>query len=118
MSNSRQPDLNLTAVPLDGSESLFDGSSAISGVHLRWSFTPEIGFPRGGFELYRRRYHDAGEFGLQHGAWEKLDVDLGLPYFPVSSAHMTDYDRTKAINKVLARISSPFYNPRLSIYEQ
>lgn len=31
-----------------------DGSVGPEGNHLRWSFPPALGFPRDGFEIYRR----------------------------------------------------------------
>lgn len=37
------------------------------GAHLRWSFEPALGFPDGGFDLYRR---ETGSFG-----WTKLNAD-------------------------------------------
>ena len=37
-----------------------------SGAHLRWSFEPELGFPDGGFDLYRR---EPGAFG-----WTNLNA--------------------------------------------
>jgi hypothetical protein len=37
-----------------GSEQTFDGQAMQPGIHLRWSFTPELGFPPGGFWLCRR----------------------------------------------------------------
>jgi hypothetical protein len=38
----------------DGTEETFDGQPMQPGVHLRWSFRPELGFPAGGFWLCRR----------------------------------------------------------------
>jgi hypothetical protein len=37
-----------------GSETTFDQQPMQPGVHLRWSFQPELGFPPGGFWLCRR----------------------------------------------------------------
>jgi hypothetical protein len=37
-----------------GSETTFDGQPMQSGLHLRWSFAPELGFPQNGFRLCRR----------------------------------------------------------------
>jgi len=31
----------------------------LGGVHLRWAFHPTLGFPRGGFDLYRRPHVEA-----------------------------------------------------------
>jgi hypothetical protein len=37
-----------------GSETTFDGQAIEPGIHLRWGFQPELGFPPGGFWLCRR----------------------------------------------------------------
>jgi hypothetical protein len=42
----------------DGSETTFDGQPMQPGVHLRWGFAPELGFPPGGFWLCRRIAED------------------------------------------------------------
>lgn len=46
--------LGLQGAIADGSEPTFDGQPMQSGIHLRWSFLPELGFPPGGFWLCRR----------------------------------------------------------------
>lgn len=38
----------------NGNEETFDGQPMQPGIHLRWSFTPELGFPPGAFWLCRR----------------------------------------------------------------
>jgi hypothetical protein len=38
----------------NGSEPTFDGQPMQPGIHLRWSFLPELGFPQRGFWLCRR----------------------------------------------------------------
>lgn len=38
----------------EGAEETFDGQPMQPGIHLRWSFRPELGFPPGGFWLCRR----------------------------------------------------------------
>lgn len=43
-----KPPLSLVAHGTDGSDGL------AAGIHLRWSFDPRLGFPPGGFKLYRR----------------------------------------------------------------
>jgi hypothetical protein len=45
--------LGLQAAIADGSEPTFDGQPMQVGTHLRWSFTPELGFPSGAFWLAR-----------------------------------------------------------------
>ena len=37
-----------------GSEQTFDGQPMQAGTHLRWSFPSALGFPPGGFQLWRR----------------------------------------------------------------
>ncbi len=46
--------LGLQAAIADGSEPTFDGQPMQAGTHLRWAFTPELGFPPGAFWLTRR----------------------------------------------------------------
>jgi hypothetical protein len=46
--------LGLQAAIADGSETTFDGQPMQVGTHLRWAFTPELGFPPGAFWLWRR----------------------------------------------------------------
>jgi hypothetical protein len=46
--------LGLQAARAKGSEKTFDGQAMQPGTHLRWSFTPQLGFPPGAFWLLRR----------------------------------------------------------------
>jgi hypothetical protein len=39
---------------MDGTEPTFDGQKMPPGIHFRWTFAPELGFPPGGFWLCRR----------------------------------------------------------------
>ncbi|NUO03649.1 MAG: hypothetical protein HUU01_23795, partial [Saprospiraceae bacterium] len=45
--------LSLTATLGDPNPALSHGRAMQSGVHLRWAFDPEFGYPEGGFELFR-----------------------------------------------------------------
>lgn len=45
---------DLVGIYSDWSTTLFDGLPAVPGVHLRWSFRPELGFPRHGFPVIER----------------------------------------------------------------
>ena len=84
MPDGNDAQLSLIAVPADGSEILFDGSSIAPGIHLRWSFLPELGFPAGGFIIERRRY-PKGEF--TEPVWERLTTQpLALPSVPEGQA--------------------------------
>ena len=46
--------LGLTGVLARGNEQKFDGSYLEPGAHLRWSFRPELGFPRNGYKIFRK----------------------------------------------------------------
>jgi len=46
--------LGLQAAAASGAEPSFDGQPMTRGMHLRWSFAPEWGFPPGAFWLLRR----------------------------------------------------------------
>ena len=46
--------LGLQARIAGGAEATFDGQPMQRGTHLRWSFSPELGFPPGGFWLCRK----------------------------------------------------------------
>ncbi len=46
--------LGLQAGIASGAEATFDGQPMQRGTHLRWGFSPELGFPPGGFWLCRR----------------------------------------------------------------
>src|ERR1022692_3410867 len=61
--------LGLQAAVADGSEPTFDGQPMQAGTHLRWSFSPQLGFPPGGFWLARRA---ASHF--QHGAIQPPEI--------------------------------------------
>ncbi len=55
-----------------------DGSTLEEGVHLRWQMAPELGFPSGGFDVYRR-----DENYLKHlrcGSF--MEGDLGVRWVP------------------------------------
>lgn len=70
----------MTGIYAHGDEQSYDGVPLAPGVHLRWSFDPILGFPRGGFQLERWRLKvlDA-EFGLSFEAsgWTTLADRLG-----------------------------------------
>ncbi|MBB5059281.1 hypothetical protein HDF16_004004 [Granulicella aggregans] len=46
--------LGLQAGIASGAEATFDGQPMQRGTHLRWGFSPELGFPPGGFWLCRK----------------------------------------------------------------
>ena len=47
--------LGVIARGSSGGQARADGSSLEAGVHLRWQIEPALGFPKGGFDIYRRR---------------------------------------------------------------
>jgi hypothetical protein len=49
-----------------------DGSILEEGVHLRWQMAPELGFPSGGFDIYRRG-ENYGKF-LRCGSFREIDL--------------------------------------------
>jgi len=56
MINLQKSDLGLSAININSSVELFDGSQAVSGNHLRWNFNPEMGFPKNGFTIQRYNF--------------------------------------------------------------
>jgi hypothetical protein len=46
--------LGMQGARTNGNQETFDGQAMQPGIHLRWSFTPELGFPPGDFWLCRR----------------------------------------------------------------
>ena len=49
--------LSLSALQADGTEVGFNGLPIEPGIHLRWSFLTDLGFPLGGFTIYRSMYY-------------------------------------------------------------
>jgi hypothetical protein len=75
---AEQRPIELIAVPVEGTEAGFDGAPLAPGVHLRWSILSELGWPSGGFEVYRRAWF-RGEFNdYSAGAWQRIAL-LNLP---------------------------------------
>ena len=72
MSSPDRNRVSLIGLVSDGAEIGFDGAAIAPGVHLRWSFQSELGFPRHGFKLERRVYQ--GEIP-QPGEWQSLPSD-------------------------------------------
>jgi hypothetical protein len=46
--------LGMQGTCANGNENTFDRQAMHSGIHLRWSFTPELSFPPDGFSAVRR----------------------------------------------------------------
>lgn len=63
-----------------------DGSSLEPGIHLRWQISAELGFPQGGFDLYRR--DEANDNYWQCGAFREADV-VGVAWLPYDAESAT-----------------------------
>lgn len=67
-----------------GDQARADGSIIEEGVHLRWQMAPELGFPSGGFDIYRR-----GENYLKFlrcGSFREADLGR-VAWVPYNSEH-------------------------------
>ena len=53
--NPTPPDLAVSALRCDGSEFRWDNRSMEPGVHLRWNFRSDLGFPLHGFTVHRAK---------------------------------------------------------------
>jgi len=116
MAPATQAELSITAVPVDGTDRLFDGTPIIPGIHLRWAFTPEMGFPRNGFELYRRR-HSQTEFGLERQDWQRI-ASLDLPHLNRGDRPSSPAAIAASVSIAVERLQSYFANPRLNAYRR
>jgi hypothetical protein len=67
-----------------GGQPRADGSEIERGVHLRWQMAQELGFPPGGFDIYRRG-ENYGQF-LRCGNFREADV-VGVAWSPYSDNH-------------------------------
>ncbi len=68
-----------------GGERRADGSDLESGVHLRWQTSPELGFPPGGFDLYRRPENNGHYWSC--GVFRQADV-VGVAWVPADDDHI------------------------------
>lgn len=46
----------LIALGTEGGDQLVDGDRLARGAHLRWSWRPSLGFPAGGYDVWRREH--------------------------------------------------------------
>lgn len=121
--------IHLTGLASDGSEKLFNGAPMEPGIHLRWSFLPEAGFPSDGFHIYRRFY--AGEF-LQPQPWvviahlmRSIETRFGLPQSQLnglgtgSSASFAEYYRLEAgsLWQLFRQLQSPRSSQQQAVIE-
>ncbi len=67
-----EPVIWLTLLPTPGGETQAEGSLTTPGVHLRWAFDPELGFPHQGFVVERRLYSVDEFLYATPQAWEVL----------------------------------------------
>jgi len=77
--------LNMVARGTPGGSRRADGSEIERGVHLRWQVAPELGFPSGGFDIYRR-VENNGHY-WRCGAFRQADV-VGAAWLPHDDDHL------------------------------
>lgn len=80
--------LSIVALLADGQAPLFNRLPIEAGIHLRWSFRPDLGFPKGGFRLYRRGYIvNPNEFDenqvIPESSWTQI-TQVTLPIYSPS----------------------------------
>ena len=76
--------LGIIARGSSGGQARADGSSLEAGVHLRWQIEPALGFPKGGFDIYRRG-ENIGHY-WQCGSFREVDV-VGVAWMPDDLDH-------------------------------
>lgn len=86
----------MVALGCEGGPALWDDRAMEDGIHLRWMFRPELGYPLGGFDLYRRS-HEPGD-----PICTEFKGPLGTSY---SSPWQLDADHVVASNQPLKIIS-------------
>lgn len=84
----------MTALGSDGQAERWFGPPLEEGVHLRWTFRSELGFPFGGFRLYRRP-HISGAF-----------VDL-----PLAASTSDVIELPEVARALIADFVNPFWLP-------
>ena len=67
-----------------GGRARADGSTLEPGIHLRWQCASELGFPKGGFDLYRRA-ENLGHY-WRCGGFREADV-VGIAWVPDDEEH-------------------------------
>ncbi len=77
--------LTMTSRGSTGGEPRVDGSALEQGIHLRWQTAPELGFPPGGFDLYRRRENNGHYWRC--GSFREADV-VGVAWVPADDDHV------------------------------
>lgn len=100
--------LDLVALPAEGIEPGFDGIPLLPGVHLRWAFRPDLGFPSGGFQIHRRVYQFSwGDIPTPPvvGEWEH--VRTVLPPASLVMAGSSDDAIAKRIHESLRSARAP-----------
>ncbi|MFN8561628.1 MAG: hypothetical protein U0703_08420 [Anaerolineae bacterium] len=68
--------LALVALGTDGGQPLADGSTMSTGIHLRWDFESDLGFPAGGFDIFRREHRRGQEWCAQFFPHDGGGIDL------------------------------------------
>ncbi len=57
---------------------LFDNQLLQRGIHLRWSFDPDLGYPRNGFNVYRSSLDDNGRINAPTSVLFNWSFDMSL----------------------------------------
>ena len=78
------------------------------GLHLRWFFPPELGFPPGGFEIFRREHEPvAGKLTKLAPLPDDTIVESGLEVqnlrFTLPPATLLTYEHIQASNQSIPR---------------
>lgn len=69
----QQPDLlSLVALGTTGGQPLADGSTLAAGIHLRWAMGKSLGFPVGGFDVYRRQHSPGTQVCVSFVGWSAV----------------------------------------------
>jgi len=75
-----------------------DGSTLEPGIHLRWQMNPHLGFPSGGFDIYRR--NENYRKYLRCGSFFEKDLG-GVSWSPFSDEHANQaYPSIESTGKV------------------
>ena len=106
--------LSLVALPTNGQLALYDDMLAVPGVHLRWSFPPQMGFPPGGFTV-KRQVYGFGEFSQIRDPVTIMElrypVEMQPPGQPGAPAVPSGVPRETTLEWLSRRLSGAFAAP-------
>ncbi len=107
--------LDVIALPTEGIEPGFNRMPMIPGVHLRWSFRADLGFPANGFQIHRRLYrYPGGDIPTPPvpGEWELIHTVLP----PASLVATTGLSDSVIAARVLEHLKSVQLDAAVSLY--